>query len=420
MAIFDRFKRGWNAFLNRDPPRMWPSVGTARWSRPDVYTSSRGVERTIINSINTRIAIDVSAIEILHVKIDENGRYLGTLNSELNNRLRFEANKDQTGRDLIQDAMHIILDEGECAICPVDTDVDPEDTDSAIVYSWRAGTIKTWYPDYVTVDLYNDRTGNHEEVQFAKREVNIIENPFKSVMNEPNSTLKRLVHKLSLLDAIDEESSAGKLDLIIQLPYTIRSDERRRQAEERRQEIVDQLTNSKYGIAYTDGTEHIVQLNRSIENNLLKQIEYLTNLVFSQLSMDMTVLNGTADEKTMLNYQNQTIEPFVSKFVNEFKRKMLSPTARGRGQSIMSFRDPFRLVPISQLADIADKLTRNAVISSNEMRQFIGLKPVQDQRADELSNKNLNQPPEQTNPSTADEEPEYEDQEDPEDEFGHY
>ena len=392
--IGSRVKRAWNAFLNRDPPsdKNYSYYGGYSY-RPFYDRKGRAIDKTIITAILSRIAVDVSSITIQHVKLDENGRYDETINSDLNACFNLSANIDQTGRAFIQDIVLSMLEEGVVAVVPVDTDLNPMTTDSYKIYSMRVGTIMEWFPNHVRVRLYNDRTGEKEEITLPKRMVAIVTNPFYSVMNEPNGTMQRLIRKLNLLDAVDEQSSSGKLDLIIQLPYVIKNDLRRQQAEERRKQIEDQLTGSKYGIAYTDGTERITQLNRSLDNNLLAQVEYLTNMAYSQLTITQEIMNGTADETAMTNYYSRTIEPIVSAIVDEFKRKFLTKTARSQNQSIVFFRDPFKLVPIGTVADMADKFTRNEIMSSNEFRQVIGLKPSKDPAADELRNKNLNQTP---------------------------
>lgn len=392
--IGSRVKRAWNAFLNRDPPsdRNYSYYGGYSY-RPFYDRKGRAIDKTIITAILSRIAVDVSSITIQHVKLDENGRYDETINSDLNACFNLSANIDQTGRAFIQDIVLSMLEEGVVAVVPVDTDLNPMTTDSYKIYSMRVGTIMEWFPNHVRVRLYNDRTGEKEEITLPKRMVAIVTNPFYAVMNEPNGTMQRLIRKLNLLDAVDEQSSSGKLDLIIQLPYVIKNDLRRQQAEERRKQIEDQLTGSKYGIAYTDGTERITQLNRSLDNNLLAQVEYLTNMAYSQLTITQEIMNGTADETAMTNYYSRTIEPIVSAIVDEFKRKFLTKTARSQNQSIVFFRDPFKLVPIGTVADMADKFTRNEIMSSNEFRQVIGLKPSKDPAADELRNKNLNQTP---------------------------
>lgn len=392
--IGSRVKRAWNAFLNRDPPsdRNYSYYGGYSY-RPFYDRKGRAIDKTIITAILSRIAVDASSITIQHVKLDENGRYDETINSDLNACFNLSANIDQTGRAFIQDIVLSMLEEGVVAVVPVDTDLNPMTTDSYKIYSMRVGTIMEWFPNHVRVRLYNDRTGEKEEITLPKRMVAIVTNPFYVVMNEPNGTMQRLIRKLNLLDAVDEQSSSGKLDLIIQLPYVIKNDLRRQQAEERRKQIEDQLTGSKYGIAYTDGTERITQLNRSLDNNLLAQVEYLTNMAYSQLTITQEIMNGTADETAMTNYYSRTIEPIVSAIVDEFKRKFLTKTARSQNQSIVFFRDPFKLVPIGTVADMADKFTRNEIMSSNEFRQVIGLKPSKDPAADELRNKNLNQTP---------------------------
>ena len=392
-TFLNRIKNAWNAFVNnRDPNSKWKDIGSSYNYRPDRQRFTGGNERTIVTSVYNRIAMDVAAIDIKHVRLDENDRYLETIDSGINRCFSEEANIDQTGRAFIQDIVMSMLDEGCVAIVPVDTNVDPTLSNSYDILSMRVGQILQWYPNHVQVRVYNDRTGNKEDIILPKETVGIIENPLYAVINEPNSTMQRLIRKLSLLDAIDEQSSSGKLDLIIQLPYTIKTEARRQQAEQRRKEIEMQLTNSKYGIAYTDGTEHITQLNRPIENNLMKQIEYLTSMLYSQLGITTTILDGSADEKTMLNYYTRTIEPIISAIVCEAKRKFLTKTARSQRQSFLFFRDPFKLVPISQIADIADKFTRNEIASSNEIRQCIGMKPSKDPKADMLINSNLNQP----------------------------
>ena len=392
-TFLNRIKNAWNAFINnRDQTSKWKDIGSSYYYRPDRQRFTGGNERTIVTSVYNRIAMDVAAIDIKHVRLDENDRYLETIDSGINRCFSEEANIDQTGRAFIQDIVMSMLDEGCVAIVPVDTNVDPTLSNSYDILSMRVGKILQWYPNHVQVRVYNDRTGNKEDIILPKETVGIIENPLYAVINEPNSTMQRLIRKLSLLDAIDEQSSSGKLDLIIQLPYTIKTEARRQQAEQRRKEIEMQLTNSKYGIAYTDGTEHITQLNRPIENNLMKQIEYLTSMLYSQLGITTTILDGSADEKTMLNYYTRTIEPIISAIVCEAKRKFLTKTARSQRQSFLFFRDPFKLVPISQIADIADKFTRNEIASSNEIRQCIGMKPSKDPKADMLINSNLNQP----------------------------
>lgn len=393
MGFLDRVKRGWNAFVNnRDPTYNYQDLGASYSYRPDRVRFSRGNERSIVTAIYNRIAIDVAAVPIRHVQLDEHDRFTDYRNSDLDYCLSVEANVDQTGRAFIQDAVMSMLDEGVVALVPVDTDIDPTVSDSYKINSIRAGKIVEWYPRHVKVRLYNDRTGNKEDVKLPKSAVGIVENPLYAVVNEPSSTMQRLIRKLNLLDTIDEQSGAGKLDLIIQLPYVIKSEARRDQAEKRRKDIEGQLAGSKYGIAYTDGTERITQLNRPVENNLMKQIEYLTSMLYSQLGFHQTILDGTADEKTMLNYTNRTLEPILAAIVDEMKRKFLTKTARTQKQSIMYFREPFRLVPVNDLAEIADKFTRNEIMTSNEIRQVVGLRPSDDPKADELVNSNISQP----------------------------
>lgn len=387
-----RLKRAWNAFINnRDPTYYRTEMGSSHSYRPDRPRLSRGNERSIVTSVYNRIALDAAAIKIQHCRLDDNGRYIETIESKLNNCLNLEANVDQTGRAFMHDAVMSLLDEGCVALVPVDTDIDPKDTSSYQILTMRTGKILEWYPNHIRVKIYNDRTGNKEDLVLPKSTVAIIENPLFAVINEPNSTMQRLIRKLNLLDAVDEQSGAGKLDLIIQLPYVIKSETRRQQAEARRKDIESQLAGSKYGIAYADGTERITQLNRPVDNNLMKQIEYLTSMLYSQLGITQTILDGTADEKTMLNYYDRTIEPIVAAIVDEMKRKFLSITARSQKQSIVYFRDPFKLVPVADLAEIADKMTRNEIMTSNEIRQIIGMKPSDDPKADQLINSNLNQ-----------------------------
>ena len=389
----ERLQHAWNAFFSRDPTEPVPykiTEGASYGYRPDRRRLSRGNERSIVTAVYNRIAIDVAATKIQHVRVDQNDRYTETIDSGLNQCLTVEANKDQTGRALVMDIVMSMFDEGVVAVVPVDTSIDPRRSASYDINSLRTGKILEWYPDAVKVKLYNDRTGRYEELLLMKKEVAIIENPLFAVMNEPNSTLQRLIRKLNILDAIDEQSGAGKLDLIIQLPYVVKTESRRQQAEKRRKDIENQLMDSKYGIAYTDGTEKIQQLNRSVDNQLMNQIEYLTTMLYGQLGITDEIIKGTADDKTMLNYFNRTIEPVLSAITDEFKRKFLTKTARTQHQSIMFFRDPFKLVPVEQVAEIADKFTRNEIASTNEMRSVIGWKPVDDPRADELRNKNLN------------------------------
>lgn len=400
MGLGTRLQKAWNAFRNnRDPTAQYQDIGAGYYYRPDRPRLSRGNERSIVTSIYNRIAMDCAAVDIKHVRLDENGRFLSEVDSDLNGCLSLEANIDQTGRALIQDIVMSMLDEGCVAIVPTDTDVDPKTTDSYRILTMRTGKILEWYPTDVKVRVYNERTGQKEDIILPKSTVGIVENPLYAVVNEPNSTMQRLIRKLCLLDAVDEQTGSGKLDLIIQLPYIIKTDARRQQAETRRKDIEMQLSGSKYGIAYTDGTERITQLNRPVENNLLKQVEYLTNMAYSQLGITQTILDGTADEKTMLNYNNRTIEPILSAIIDEMKRKFLTKTARTQGQSIEFFRDPFRLVPVNDIAEIADKFTRNEILTSNEIRQIIGMKPSDDPKADQLVNSNISQPESNTEPS---------------------
>ena len=392
LNIGSRLKRAWNAFTNRDPTGGYKSVGPGYSLSPSRPRLSRGNEKSIVNAVLTRIAMDAAAIDIKHCRLDKNGRYLEDVDSPLNDCFNLSANIDQTGRAFKLDIYLSLLDEGCIALVPIDTTDNPDDTNSYDINSMRVCRILDWYPRHVRVLAYNDRTGEKEELVMPKSQVAIIENPAYSVMNEPNSTMQRLKKKLSLLDATDEQSASGKLDLIIQLPYAVKGELRRQQAEERRKDIEDQLMNGKYGIAWTDGTEKITQLNRSVENNLMKQIEYLTNLFYSQLGVTQSVMDGTADEKTMLNYNNRTIEPLVAAVVDEVKRKFLTKTARTKGQSISYFTDPFKLVPVDNIAEIADKFTRNEIMTSNEIRQIIGLKPSDDPKADQLINSNISQP----------------------------
>lgn len=396
MGIGARISHAWNAFTDQDVNYRVGSgeMGSSYGVRPDRVRLRYVNERSIISAIYTRIAIDVASIDIRHIRMDENNRYVADINSGLNNCLSLEANVDQTGRAFVQDAIMTCLDKGVIAIVPIDVSESPVDFNSYDIYTMRIGEIVQWFPRHVRVDLYNDRTGRREEITLPKSAVGIIENPLYSVMNEPNSTLQRLIRKLNLLDTVDEQSSSGKLDMIIQLPYVIKSDQRRQQAEQRRKDIEFQLKGSQYGIAYTDGTEKITQLNRPAENNLLKQVEYLTAMLYGQLGLTEEVMNGTADEKAMLNYINRTIEPILSALSDEIKRKFLTKTARTQGHSIQYFRDPFKLVPMSDLAEMVDKFTRNEVFTSNEMRQFMGQKPSKDPKADMLVNSNMPQPAE--------------------------
>lgn len=390
MRFSDRLKHSWNAFFSRDPTYIYRDTGPSYSYRPDRPRFTRGNERSIVTSIYNRIALDVAAVSIQHVRLDDSGRFLEPINSGLNNCLTLEANIDQTSRAFIQDVVISMFDEGCVAIVPIDTDSDPE-KGSYDIETMRTGQIIEWYPRHVKVRVYNDRTGQKEDIVCSKDTIAIIENPLFAVINEPNSTMQRLIRKLNLLDYIDEQSGSGKLDLIIQLPYLVKTETKRQQAEKRRQDIEDQLTGSKYGIAYTDATERITQLNRPVENNLMKQIEYLTSMLNSQLGITTTIMDGTADEKTMLNYNNRTVEPIVSAIVDAMKRTFLTKTARSQKQSILFFRDPFKLVPVNDLAEIADKFTRNEIMTSNEIRQIVGMRPSDDPRADELRNANINQ-----------------------------
>lgn len=406
LTFGERLKHSWNAFMNKDPTetKKYIDLGPSNTRRPDMFRPTRGTEKTIVTAIYTRIAMDVAALTIEHVEIDNNGRYINTIKSGLNYALTEEANIDQTSRAFIQDIVMSMFDEGVVAIVPVDTTLDPLKTGSYDIKTMRVGSVVEWFPQYVKIRLYNDRTGKHEEITLPKKMVSLIENPLYAVMNEQGSIAKRLIRKLNILDAVDEQSGSGKLDLIIGLPYVIKTEARREQAERRRKDIEQQLSGSKYGIAYTDGTEHITQLNRSVENNMFNQIQYLTEMLYNQLGMTKGVFDGTASEEEMLNYQSRTIEPIVSAITEEMQRKFLTKTARSQNQRIMFFKDPFKLTPTDKIADIADKFTRNAILSSNEMRAIIGYKPVDDQRADELSNKNINQSEEemQNNPIVTD------------------
>ena len=392
MGIRDRLQHAWNAFVYNDNTYVDPqNLGGLSTYKPDRVHFSRGVERSIVTSVYNRLALDVSSIAIKHVRLDENGRFKEEVDSGLQNCLNVEANIDQTGRAFLQDVVMSMLDEGCVAIVPVDTTIDPAKSGSYEINTMRTGKILEWYPAHVRVRVYNDRKGIHEEVVLPKSAVAIIENPLYAVINEPNSTMQRLIRKLNLLDVVDEQTSSGKLDLIIQLPYVIKTDARRKQAEERRKDIEMQLSGSKYGIAYTDGTERITQLNRPAENNLMKQVEYLTGMLYSQLGLTQSIMDGSADDKTMLNYYNRTVEPILAAITDEIKRKFLTKTARAQKQTIMYFRDPFKLTPVVDLAEIADKFTRNEIMTSNEIRQIVGMKPAKDPSADELRNKNLNQ-----------------------------
>ena len=400
LEVSSRLKHAWNAFVNnRDPTASYRDIGPGYSYRPDRPRLTRGNERSIITSVYNRIALDVAAIDIRHVKLDEDDRFSEIIDSGLNNCLALDANIDQTGRAFIQDAVMSMLDEGCVALVPIETTFNPQQTGSFDINTIRTGKILDWYPKHVRVSVYNERSGKREEIVLPKDTIAIIENPLYAVMNEPNSTMQRLIRKLNLLDAIDEQSGSGKLDLIIQLPYVVKTEARRQQAEARRKDIEMQLAGSKYRIAYTDGTEKVTQLNRSVDNNLMKQIEYLTSMLYSQLGITQAVLEGTADEKTMLNYYSRTIEPIIAAIVDEMKRKFLTKTARTRRQSIAFFRDPFKLVPVDNIAEIADKFTRNEIMTSNEIRQKIGMKPSKDPKADKLINSNLNQPEENEQPT---------------------
>lgn len=397
--VGSRFKRAWNAFLSREPTN-YSDIGTSYSYRPDRPRLTRGNERSIITAIFNRIALDVASIDIRHCILDKDDRFQSIKDSGLNDCLSLEANIDQTGRAFIQDVVMSMLDEGCVAIVPVDTTDNPDITMGYDINTMRTGKIVEWYPAHVKVRLYNDRTGNKEEVIFSKRSVGIVENPLYAIINEPNSTMQRLIRKLNLLDVVDEQSCSGKLDLIVQLPYSIKTPSKREMAETRRKDIEMQLSGSKYGIAYMDGTEKITQLNRPVENNLMSQVEYLTNMVYSQLGITQSILEGSADEQTMLNYTSRCIEPIISAIVDEMKRKFLSKTARTQKQTILFFREPFKLVPVSAIAEIADKFTRNEIMSSNEVRQKIGMKPSSDPKADQLINSNISQPNEKGSEAT--------------------
>ena len=390
MGLKNRLQHAWNAFANKDP--TYSSGYGGYLYRPDRPRFSRGNERSIVTAVLNKISMDCAAINVEHVRLDDNNRFVEVLNTGLNKCLTLEANLDQTGRAFIQDVVMSLMDEGCIAIVPVETTLNPNISGGFDITNMRVGKVLEWYPDRVGIRVYNEKTGQKQDIIMPKNAVSIVENPLYAVMNEPNSTMQRLIRKLNILDAIDEQSGSGKLDLIIQLPYLVRSNQRKQQAEERRKAIEDQLSNSKYGVAYTDGTEHVTQLNRSVENNLMSQIEYLTSMLYSQLGITQSVMDGTADDKTMLNYYNRTIEPILSAIVDEMKRKFLTKTARSQKQSIVFFRDPFRLVPVADLAEIADKMTRNEIMSSNEIRQIVGMKPSDDPKADELRNKNLSEP----------------------------
>ena len=389
-TLFTRVKNSWNAFRNRDPTIFYNEPGMSYTYYPDRARFSRGNERSIVTSVYNRIAMDVAAVTIKHCRVDSQGRYMEDINSDLNNCLTLEANIDQTHREFIQDAVMSMFDEGAVALVPIEAKGDVDLSESFDIRSMRVGKIVEWFPRSVKVEVYNDRTGVKEKIMMRKKSVAIIKNPLYSVINEPNSTMKRLVRKLNILDAIDEQSGSGKLDLIIQLPYAVKGELKQQQAEKRRSDIVEQLR-GPFGIAYIDGTEKVIQLNRPIENNLMKQIEYLTNMLYSQIGMDQSILDGTADEKTMLNYNNRIIEPIVSAIIDSMKRSWISKTARSQGQTIMAFSEPFKLVPVNNIAEIADKFTRNEILTSNEIRQIIGFKPSDDPKADKLINSNINQ-----------------------------
>ena len=402
MGFTDRLQHAWNVFRNNDYSYQYRDIGNGYSVRPDRPRFTRGNERSIVTSVYNRIALDVCQIDIKHCKLDADGRYIEDVNSTLNHCLNIEANIDQTSKAFMQDIVMSMFDEGHVVIAPVETDIDPK-TGSYKIITMRTGKVVEWYPEHVRIRLYNEQTGRHDEVTVPKSMVAIIENPLRAVVNEPNSTMQRLIRKLNLLDAIDEQSGSGKLDLIIQLPYVIKTEARKQQAENRRKDIEKQLAGSKYGIAYTDGTERITQLNRPVENNLMKQIEYLTSMLYGQLGITQAILDGSADEKEMLNYHNRTIVPIISAIVDEMKRKFLTKTARAQGQSIKFFRDPFKLTPIEQLASSADTFTRNEIMTKNEWRQIMGFKPSNDPKADKLINSNLNHPDEGDTPPETEE-----------------
>ncbi len=399
-TLMSRIKNSWNAFRNRDPTMFYNEPGMSYTYRPDRVRFSRGNERSIVTSVYNKIAMDVAAVDIRHCRVDANGRYIEDVDSDFNTCLTLEANIDQTHRAFRQDVVMSMFDEGAVAIVPIESKGDPTIGTSFDIRSMRVAKIVEWFPRSVKVEVYNDRTGKKENLIFPKKSVAIIENPLYSVINEPNSTMKRLVRKLNLLDAIDEQSGSGKLDLIIQLPYAVKGELRQQQADKRKDSIIEQLK-GPYGIAYIDGTEKITQLNRPVENNLMKQVEYLTNMLYSQIGITPAIMDGTADEKTMLNYNNRTIEPIVAAIVDAMKRNFLSKTARTQGQTIMAFRDPFKLVPINNIAEIADKFTRNEILTSNEIRQIIGFKPSDDPKADQLRNSNISQSKESEIPAVA-------------------
>lgn len=401
MGFLDKLKHAWNAFTayGNDPPSdgyIYPSqyqdLGLVSTFRPDRVYFTRGQEKSLVSTVYNRIAMDVAGVDIKHVKIDNDGRYLSDVDSGLNDCLNYQTNKDQTARAFIQDIVMSMFDEGCVAVVPIDTSINPAKTTSYDILTMRVGKIIQWYPDYVMVEVYNDKTGRKEQITVPKKTTAIIENPLYAIMNEPNSVLQRLITKFNLLDAIDAQSGSGRLDLIVQLPYVIKTETRREQAEKRRADIETQLATSKYGIAYTDGTEKITQLNRPVENNLMTQIQYLTSMLFSQLGITQSILDGTADEKTMLNYMSRTIKPILRAITEEMGRKFITKTGRSQGQRIMYFNNPFELIPVSNLAELADKFTRNEIMSPNEVRQIVGLRPVQNQKSDELRNRNLNEP----------------------------
>ena len=389
--LISRLKHSWNAFMNRDPTYDYINTGPGYSSRPDRPRFTRGNERTIVTAIYNRIALDVASINISHCKVDNNGRFIETINSSLNKCLNLEANLDQTGRAFVQDIVMSMLDEGSVAIVPVETDISPSKTESYKILSMRTGKIIEWYPNHVKIRLYDERDGEKKDIKLEKKSVAIIENPLYAVINEHNSTMQRLMRQLALLDSMDERMSTGKLDMIIQLPYVIKSETRRKEAERRRKELEEQMSGSTYGIGYIDGTERIVQLNRSLDNNLVKQVEQLTSQLYSQLGITQAILDSSASEEEMLNYYSRTIEPIISAIVDEMKRKFLTKTARTQNQTIKFFRDPFRLVPLSKLAEIAGTFTQNEIITANEVRQIIGMKPSDDPKADQLVNSNINQ-----------------------------
>lgn len=411
MGLFDRLQHAWNAFFGKGPPfdynkpyvpPRYFDLGVSSSYRPDRLYYTRGQEKTFVNTIINRIAVDASAIDIRHVRLDDNDRFLEEIDDDLNNCLSVEANKDQDARSFIRDIVMSMLDEGCVAVVPIDTDINPKDSTSYNIETMRVGKIIQWYPDFIQVECYNDRTGKKQTITVPKKSTAIIENPFYAIMNEPNSILQRLIRKLNLLDVIDAQSGSGKLNLIIQLPYVIKTEARQQQAAKRRDDIEDQLAKSQYGIAYTDGTEKITQLNRPAENNLLTQVQYLTSMLFSQLGLTESILNGTADEKTMLNYQNRIIVPILCAITEEFRRKFLTKTARTQRQDIMYFVNPFKYVQASDMAEIGDKMTRNEIMTSNEIRQIMGLKPSTDPNADELRNKNLNRSDQEVPPPEGD------------------